>query len=289
MDQIAEIRRQKMLEYKMNVWLPQITEKYGKIFHPKRVAGIKITKFCKKHLLIPVINITEDEVCCIPGIFRMRLKFTNNNKNKPISHIIKENVPNIVKNNNSYDQMNEYISKHYEENQDMLYGENHNDMDNSLKLAIQKSLSTFNNVDEDVDINEILYKSRKDHELKEDEILAKILEESVINQIDSYDYIPDEVFNDFVSIENDVDDELKTALELSINEESFFVCIDIRVYGPEPYLPIYVNGNEYYLNNDQINKVKKIWNMVNPYTNNGLKYSQNLEYQKSLSKDLQLF
>jgi hypothetical protein len=72
------------------------------------------------------------------------------------------------------------------------------------------------------------------------------------------------------------------------DNEGFFVCIDIRVFGPEPYQSLFIDGLEYYLNNDQINKVKKVWLMIDPDTNTGLKYSQNLEYQKALAKDLKL-
>lgn len=311
MDQIAEMRRQKMLEYKMNVWLPQITEKYKRFFDPKRLAGIKIAKFCKKYLLVPVVNMTEDEMYYIPGIFRMRLRLTNKNKEKPVSPLIKSSSPSIVKNmsdeDDSYNQMNDYINMH----NDIHYGNNEDnmnvdDMDNSLKLAIQKSLSTVNGVD-DVDIDEIINKSKKEHDIAEDETLAKIMEETATDHFQDYpmDYIPDGAFVDFVpntesKADVDSEDELEAAIQLSMqkhdekdnisnDEESFFACIDLRVFGPEPYQPLYVDGIEYHLNNDQINKVKKVWHMINPDTDNGLKYSQDLAYQMSLAKDTQLF
>ena len=116
MDQIAEMRKQKMLEYKMNVWLPQITEKYKRFFDPKRLAGIKISKFCKRHLLVPVVNMTEEEIYYIPGIFRMRLRFTSKNKDKPIPPLIESSSPSIVKNMNDdgYNKMINYINMNKE-------------------------------------------------------------------------------------------------------------------------------------------------------------------------------
>ncbi len=68
-------------------------------------------------------------------------------------------------------------------------------------------------------------------------------------------------------------------------EEGFYVMIDLRVYGPDPYQPIYVVDTPYYLNQNQIDRVTAVWNKVNPESENGSKYHADLEYYKSLSID----
>ena len=73
---------------------------------------------------------------------------------------------------------------------------------------------------DDVDIDEIINKSRKEHELAEDETLAKIMEETANDYTNLKDYIPDDAFVDFVPNTelNDMDseDELEAAIQLSI-------------------------------------------------------------------------
>lgn len=64
----------------------------------------------------------------------------------------------------------------------------------------------------------------------------------------------------------------------------FWVVIDLRIYGPNPEMEIYLSeyNQMLYLSDDQINKVKNIWNKVNPDIVNGIRFQQMLESSKSL-------
>jgi len=65
----------------------------------------------------------------------------------------------------------------------------------------------------------------------------------------------------------------------------FYYCLDLRIYGQDPNGPIYHNNVMYYLNHRQIDKIKNIWNQINPNTSNGQRYKQNMEFTKCLSND----
>ncbi len=64
-----------------------------------------------------------------------------------------------------------------------------------------------------------------------------------------------------------------------------YVLIDMRIYGPTPEKSIYVNNNEYYLSRQDKIRINKMWKKVNPSTNNGIVYEQNIKYYKSCSKN----
>lgn len=100
-----------------------------------------------------------------------------------------------------------------------------------------------------VDLQDILKESLKEYE---DEIQQNILNQSLIGDIE---------------------------------ENGFYICIDLRDYGPNPNQPIYYDDVVYYLSNKQIKRINKLWNKVNPDTTCGIKLSQDLAYYKSVSYD----
>jgi len=67
-----------------------------------------------------------------------------------------------------------------------------------------------------------------------------------------------------------------------IEENSFHVCIDLRTYGKDPYQPVYIYGDEYFLRPKQIKRIQKIWKKIDPETFSGTKYIQDREYDKVL-------
>jgi hypothetical protein len=74
---------------------------------------------------------------------------------------------------------------------------------------------------------------------------------------------------------------------LNINElNNFWIMIDLRIYGENSSLPIYIHDTPYYLSHQQKFKIYNIWNKINPNTRNGLLYKQNLDYQRSVAKDM---
>lgn len=63
----------------------------------------------------------------------------------------------------------------------------------------------------------------------------------------------------------------------------YWIVIDLRTYGPYPELEIYTPDQILYLTEDQISKVKEVWNRVNPESSNGIRFQQMLDSSKSLS------
>ena len=62
--------------------------------------------------------------------------------------------------------------------------------------------------------------------------------------------------------------------------------IDLHIYGENQDYPIYINDTLYYLSHQQKYKINKIWNKINPNIRSGIIYSQNINYQKSMAKDM---
>lgn len=68
------------------------------------------------------------------------------------------------------------------------------------------------------------------------------------------------------------------------SEIDFYVIIDLRVYGPNPEKPIYIETVPFYLNERQIKIVKNLWNKINNIDKSN-NFFQNVEYIKSSYKD----
>lgn len=67
-------------------------------------------------------------------------------------------------------------------------------------------------------------------------------------------------------------------------KENLWVLLDLRIYGPNPYLPIHVFDNEIFLTVVQINKILSVWASIDPETTDGLRFQQYINYTKSLAK-----
>jgi hypothetical protein len=88
---------------------------------------------------------------------------------------------------------------------------------------------------------------------------------------------------------DDTDDNMIVGLlgAINITEQQYYqIMIDLRIYGNEPEMPIFINEKPYYLSYQQKEKIRNIWSKINPDTRNGLIYQQNLAYQKSEAKDM---
>lgn len=64
----------------------------------------------------------------------------------------------------------------------------------------------------------------------------------------------------------------------------YWIVIDLRIYGPCPEMGVYILEFDQmlYLSEDQINKIKNIWNYINPEIDNGIRFQQLLDSSKSL-------
>lgn len=112
------------------------------------------------------------------------------------------------------------------------------------------------------------------------------------------DYLSDDVIESRFPKLNDEPEE-DEMLQLAISESlkqhkiisqddmiSFYVVIDLRIYGPDPYQPIFIDNEAYYLNKDQIKIVQNIWNKINPDTISGSVYHTSIAEQKSIACDI---
>ena len=80
MDQLEQIRIEKHKEYLRRTWLPEFFEKYKPYFDQETKAKKIIYRFIKKYGIPDVIN--PEHLEHIPGIFRVRLKITNETRKR---------------------------------------------------------------------------------------------------------------------------------------------------------------------------------------------------------------
>jgi hypothetical protein len=67
---------------------------------------------------------------------------------------------------------------------------------------------------------------------------------------------------------------------------SFCIMLDLRIYGPDPYQPIFLDEQVYYLNKNQIEIIKRIWLKINPESGTGSGYHTSIATQKSIACDM---
>ena len=120
--------------------------------------------------------------------------------------------------------------------------------------------------------------------------LQSILDES---EKAYFDKINRELYEDFIDIYEedtemkDIDEDIvEYVMNMSAKDSSVNACLDLRTYGKDMSQPVYVNDKLYYLNHMQQNKLKKMWNKVDPETVKGLQFKQDLDYYKTVSYEL---
>lgn len=210
MDQLQEIRRQRQLEYREKVEIPNFIKKCEE---DKKIRSIiTIQRAIRKNLFFDVINIINH----IPHLFRWRVKLNKLNNLNKLNH---------------HDNYNNY-----------------NNNSDELEHILKKSLKVYNEEYDDK-INKLLYDSLDDFEKEEQNLEIAILES------------------------------LKSS---NNNNKDIGYCLDLRIFGPDPHRPIFINNKEYYLNKEQIDEINKIWFKINPSTSQGIRFAQDLEYYKAL-------
>ena len=221
MDQLDKIREEQRKRYLRDTWLPKITEKYQKLFDPKNKAAYRIQKFLKKNFFHDVVN--PDLLFTTPGLFRYRVRLTSKNLEKP-------------------EEINE--SSQQQKNPNDFRGD-------QMKIDIVDSEDEINIDylgDDDIDLKDIMVESFKNYKQQHENDLSKIVEES-INQNMSYDDIilnqvlleSNTAYNQEVGINDDIMINQSNYEETNDSISSFYICLDLRYYGPEPYHPIYHN------------------------------------------------
>ena len=145
MNQLAQIRIEKHKEYLRQTWLPEFFEKYKPYFDKENKAKKNIYKFIKTYALPNVIN--EDHLQYIPGIFRVRLKITDDNLFKPI----------IEKKENSDE---EEIKDPLDADLDQVINESLKEYNQSYEQALNESIKDNHDVDyEEYILNQAIMES----------------------------------------------------------------------------------------------------------------------------------
>ena len=248
--QYARIKKLKHLDYLRETWLPTFIEKYKT---EKKKSdnnyNLILAKFVKIYFLPEVINLTEDTIIHIPGVYRKRLLITDEHLKKP--HLEFKND----------------ISKPKENIKEQIGISN---IDNNV----------YNNVDMEVNITTILEHSLIEYEKLNENQCEEDMIKAINQSLEDINY--DNI--DLNSLD-DSDDELLAAVMLSLenNINKFYVCIDLNLYGPNPYQPIVIDGKEYFLQKDQISNITLLWEKINEF-----KYNQKIEYIKAMSVDLDI-
>ena len=427
--QLAAIRRSRHIEHKKKVWFPQFLEKWNSINSPRRVSVIKIQRFLRKYYFKTPINMSEEELKVIPGMFRIRFNITSNNLTKLENSDTNKAQSNSHDHSQFYNQSQSYpkmfnrlpnqFSNMYSglprsypnynsslnnQNRNEQNNEQNNEQDNELSKAIYQSMienysedNKDNNDDliidtHDYELNKIIMESLKDQNIPDnqtglfdmemdyktinqvvdplvdptvdplvdptidptidptvdptvdpivdplidpivDSDIAQVMEESKKEFDKSFESILDKTINESLGLENnkpkkeeeDEDYLMSQAIAESLkndvnnipvddggddifkinddnkfenimdveyansitfeNEAGFYVVLDLRVYGPDPYSPIYIGDTPYYLNGLQQDIILRNWNKINPDTTAGLLYKQNLDYQTCMAND----
>ena len=251
MSQMNEIRKIQHIRYLEKHWFPKYISKNKKYWSRKYITSSTIRQYIKNKYLPEPINLTNDELQLIPGLYRKRIMLNNDN-------LIKR-MPNKKANINVNTNTNINIFGSY----------NFNDI----------TTNSFNNtslIDSDTSLIEAMNNSIKEQEL----YFLKELDEAKKLSLKNMGNMD----NDNNTL--DIDDiELMQAIEQSLmnsdDKVEICVCLDLRIFGPNPEEPIYVNDVPYYLNENQINEIEMLWKKINDH-----QFKQLLEYHKTMAIDM---
>ena len=315
---LNSIRLEKQREYKIKVWLPYFYDKYSKLLDKKQLARNKIAKILILKILPEVINpeVMDD----IPGIFRYRVLITDENLKKPVAQ--KKEKPIVRHNPVRYSRNTADLYRHEIQSNDRYFRDNirdhvpmrsrglrfnpplddefHNQNDNYLNMPNRQTFGmnyddyssdySVDFKDDDYDaIYDVMESSlqtvKNDNDIDRDNAEY---DEMLVNQaiLQSLEINTDNISNQIIS-ENKKNVSVPTKIKKKDpNMFHLYVCIDLRNYSHDFHQAIHVYDKLYYLTNDQISHAMKIWNKVNPETTAGIRFKQDLEYNKSLAKDI---
>jgi len=176
-------------------------------------SACRIANFIKRHYLKSVVNMSEDVLMLIPGIFRLRLKFTDKNREQVEEKIepvkIKEPVkkpktikPIVNKYNEDIDKALEMSMKEVDDN-DVTHARHmslqNDDTDTELYIAIMNSLNLCS---EELEEKEEKIEEEPEEKIEEEpeekieeEPEEKIEEEHDYSSDEEYDYSSDEEYD----------------------------------------------------------------------------------------------
>lgn len=154
-------------------------------------------------------------------------------------------------------------------------------IDVSLIPGIYRKRFKLNNSNLEQPIKKIIKNNSYEDDLNKAILASLNISDTEINSMDMG-----------IILNNSQDIEINKAIMESFNistksDEDFWVCIDLRIYGPNPYQPLYFNNKEYYFNYRQVDSIVNNWNKVNSETIFGERKIEDIMYYKLETKQLE--
>ena len=288
MDPLADIRKVRHRKYVKDVVLPNVKEMIHTMKDPmngytKLLAAGFIRKF-----LPECINVDPIEEEHIPPLFRMRLKLNSTNLVKPDIPTVSGDDAQIDFTEIDHDDL-PYIMHKTDSIPIINHGNNayvNFDMDD----IVQQSKTEYANAD----IDDIIQQSKTEYEMNEEMELSKAIESSLQNTPIIDNGVNDDDNIDNILFEQAIMESLTKHIKHSDDidnannedENEFYVCFDIRVFGPDPQQPIYFMELPYYFSTWQMDLIRQRWNKVNPDTSTGQQTQQDIEYMHNMAVDM---
>lgn len=266
MDQLGDIRKVRHKKYVKEVLLPNVKDMINK----KKDPNVNNTKILAQGFVskfIPeCVNVDPIEEEHIPPIFRMRLKMNSSNLVKP------------------------EIEKITGDEAQIDFTDSESDIIFPKKFV--PPINIHENHNNDHDIHDIIKQSINEYEMNEEMELNKAIESSL--QGTSIDNTVDNDDIDNLLFETALMDSLaehvvkfdEPIIENTDDDNEFYLCFDLRIFGPDPYQPIYFMELPYFFSLSQVDKIKQKWNKVNPDTSTGQQTEQDIKYMFDMATDL---
>lgn len=274
MNQLEQIRIEKHKDFLRKTWLPKFFEKYKSLFDSEIKAQRMISKAIRKHYLPDVAN--HEFLEFIPGIFRMRIKLTSDNLVKPKQLVEEKDVESDS--SEDFTVTKKQKSKKPEKDKKNKKNKNKDDIDQVIEESLKEYNEQFEN-----QMDAVLNESIKDNNDVDYE--EYILNQAIMESLGQNNNI----FDDSIKQSNDNHQFIQEEEQMNNNSDCLCLVLDIRDFHANPEQPLLINDVPYYLSTDQINRLMKLWNKVNPDTPAGMKFQQDLEYQKAVVHDKKIY
>ena len=126
------------------------------------------------------------------------------------------------------------------------------------------------------DIDKVLMESLNTYNSEQDQLYLSAMLESE----NDYLNMDTEINN---TANNEVNNGTNNAANNGANNDiKLWVCLDLRIYGPQPNKEICILDDTYYLSKEQIDKLKKLWYKIDPESSSGIINKQNRDYNKAV-------
>jgi hypothetical protein len=311
---MEEVKRLRKKRYVKDIILPKVKHVINENKYAHKSSHIIISDILTRKYFPVVVNMNQFEIESIPPLYRLRLELTD-------QHIGKQEY---IGSHAKIDFSNVKLELNSQTTETLQFEPLIDPMENIVDMVNNMGNYGNNGGNKNMSIEDQMFQKAINESINNDDHLqSAILESLGIGEVDntSTNNILDNDFDNMLNIElgNILDDEsgnsldgicdnlgndLDEFLEVAIMEssdtvdnivsnvdnihksQSFYVMIDLRIYGPNQKQPIYVGDNQYYLTEFQRKLVENKWINVNYDTEFGKKTLDDLNYIYNMSIDL---